>query len=52
MISKMAHCFIPNLAGMEVKVKLDNCRKIAGEEVSVPVHHLSGRTVRHLRERV
>jgi hypothetical protein len=25
---------------MEVKVKLDNCRKRAGEGVSVPVHTL------------
>jgi hypothetical protein len=40
MFSKMDHRFIPNPAGMEVKVKLDNCRKIAGEEMSVPVHKL------------
>jgi len=40
MVSKMDHSFFPNLAGMEVKVKLDNCRKIAGEEMSVPVHNL------------
>jgi hypothetical protein len=32
------HSCVANLAGMEVKVKLDNCRKRAGEGVSVHVH--------------
>jgi len=40
MVSKMNYSFIPNLSGMEFKVVLDNCRKIAGEEMSVPVHNL------------
>jgi hypothetical protein len=29
---------VPNLAGMEVKVKLENCVKSAREGVSVPVN--------------
>jgi len=38
MVSKTEHSFVPHLNGMKVKVKLDNCRKTAKEEVSVPVH--------------
>ena len=37
-VSKTDHSCVANLAGMEVKVKLDNCRKRAGEGVCVPVH--------------
>jgi hypothetical protein len=36
-LSKTDYSFVPNLAGIEVKVKLDNCRKISREDVSVPV---------------
>jgi hypothetical protein len=37
-VSKTDHSCVPNLAGMEVKVKLDNCRKRAREDVSLPVY--------------
>jgi hypothetical protein len=37
-VSKPDHSCVPNLAGMEVKVKLENCLKRATEDVSVPVH--------------
>jgi hypothetical protein len=40
MVSAMDHGFIANLAGMEVKVKLDNFRNVAEEEIFVPVHNL------------
>jgi hypothetical protein len=36
--SKTDHSCVPNLAGMEVKVKLENCIKRAREDLSVPVH--------------
>jgi hypothetical protein len=32
-VSKTDHCFVPNLAGMEVKVKLENCIQRAREDV-------------------
>jgi len=35
--SKADRSCVPNLAAVEVKVKLDNCRKRAREDVSVPV---------------
>jgi hypothetical protein len=37
-VSKIDHSCVPNLAGMEVKVKLGNCRKRAREDVSVHLH--------------
>jgi len=40
MVSAMDYSFILNVAGVEFKVQLDKCRKIAGEEMSVPVHNL------------
>jgi len=36
-LSKTDCSFVPNLAGIEVKVKLDNCTKISREDVSVSV---------------
>ena len=36
-LSKTDCSFVPDVAGVEVKVKLDNCRKISREDVSVPV---------------
>jgi hypothetical protein len=33
----MDHSCVPNLDGMEVKVKMENCRKRARENASVPV---------------
>jgi hypothetical protein len=36
--SKTDHSCVPNLAGVEVEVKLENCIKRAREDVSVPVH--------------
>ena len=38
MVSEMDHSFVPLLNGMELKAKLDNCRKRAKEEVSEPLH--------------
>ena len=35
--SKTDRSCVPNLAAIEVKVKLGNCRKRAGEDASVPV---------------
>jgi len=32
------HSFIPNQAGMGVKVEADNCRKRAGDDVSVRLY--------------
>jgi hypothetical protein len=37
-ISKTDHSYVPNLAGMEVKVKLDNCRNRVREDMFVRVH--------------
>ena len=34
-VSKTHHSFIPNKAGMGVKAEADNCRKRAGDDVSV-----------------
>jgi len=36
-LSKTDYSFVSNLTGIEVKVKLDNCRKVSREDVSVPV---------------
>jgi hypothetical protein len=36
-LSKTGYSFVPNLAGIEGKLKLDNCRKISREDVSMPV---------------
>jgi hypothetical protein len=37
-LSKTNHSCVPKLAGIEVKMKLDNCIKISREDVPVPVH--------------
>jgi hypothetical protein len=36
-LSKTDYSFVPNVAGIEVKVKLGNCRKLSREDVSVHV---------------
>jgi len=40
MITKTDYSIYLSLAGMELKVKLDNCRKRAREELSVHVHSI------------
>jgi len=37
-LSKMDRSCVPNLTGLEVKIKLENCNKRATEEVPVLVH--------------
>ena len=49
-LSKTDHSCVPTLAGIEVKVKLDNGRKGSRENVSVPVHEVYKKS--RLRERV
>ena len=39
-VSAMDCSRVPELTGMEVKVKLDNCRQTNSEDVSVPVHNI------------
>ena len=49
-LSKTGHSCIPKLAGIEVQVKLENCRKRSREDMSVTVHAVYKNT--RLRERV
>jgi len=49
-LSKKDHICVPKLAGIEVKVKLDNCGKRSREDVSVPVHAVYKNS--RLREKV
>jgi hypothetical protein len=53
-VSKIDHNFVADLAGMEVKVELDNCRKRGREEMSLPVavHTVCEEDVRQLGEMV
>jgi hypothetical protein len=39
-VSTTDYSSVPELAGMEVKVKLDNCRQTNIEDASVPVHKI------------
>ena len=49
-LSKTDHSCVPTLAEIEVKVKLDNCRKGSRENVPVPVHAVYKNS--RLREKV
>jgi hypothetical protein len=39
-IIKTHHFFVPNIAEIEAKEKMENCRKMVKEEVSLPVRKM------------
>ena len=53
-VNETEHGFVPNLAGMEVIIEADNCRKRAGDEVSVllNIQFVGKKCHRYVRERI